>query len=241
MSPQTMSKSRMPRDQTVASTPLYLWCSIHSGGEYTRVPVIHHCFFYWICSFHHFHFHFLKLISRVLAIIQIVQISEKEWKIRKNSKGFERSVGLSPAPPSLPVVFFPAIFSTCSLSLILTARVRVQSEGGKRVQTQNQHKSDSLRGWHESPPVGREREKRIEKWRGGRGRKEGHKARIGCAPKMPYDLDGWMNGWMRIWGSTKEKHIWLTTYCQSFTQMLRTISINMSKQTEAKRQNVTVS
>ena len=176
----------------------------------------------------------------MLAIIQIVQICEKEWEIRKNSKGFERCVGLSPAPPSLPVVFFSAIFSTCSLSLILTARVRVQSEGGQKgTDTKPTQKWQSP--WLARVATRRQREKRKEKWRGGRGRKEGHKARIGCAPKMPYDLDGWMNGWMRIWGSTKEKHIWLTTYCQSFTQMLRTISINMSKQTEAKRLNVTVS
>lgn len=38
MSPQTMSYSRIPRDQTVRGSALYCWFLIHSGGEYTRVP-----------------------------------------------------------------------------------------------------------------------------------------------------------------------------------------------------------
>lgn len=33
MSPQTMSYSKMPSDQTVAGRPWYLLCRIHSGGE----------------------------------------------------------------------------------------------------------------------------------------------------------------------------------------------------------------
>ncbi len=33
ISPQTMSYSRMPSDQTVAGRPWYLLCRIHSGGE----------------------------------------------------------------------------------------------------------------------------------------------------------------------------------------------------------------
>ena len=32
ISPHTISKRRIPRDQTVASSPLYLFCLIHSGG-----------------------------------------------------------------------------------------------------------------------------------------------------------------------------------------------------------------
>lgn len=39
MSPHTMSYNKMPRDHTVAERPWYLWCLIHSGGLYTRVPV----------------------------------------------------------------------------------------------------------------------------------------------------------------------------------------------------------
>lgn len=38
MSPHTKSYSRMPNDQTVAGTPWYWFCRIHSGGEYTFVP-----------------------------------------------------------------------------------------------------------------------------------------------------------------------------------------------------------
>ena len=43
-SPHTMSYSRMPRDQTVRGAPWYLPCSIHSGGEYTRVPGMKLCY-----------------------------------------------------------------------------------------------------------------------------------------------------------------------------------------------------
>lgn len=38
ISPHTMSKSRIPRDQTVAERPWYRWNRIHSGGLYTLVP-----------------------------------------------------------------------------------------------------------------------------------------------------------------------------------------------------------
>lgn len=41
ISPQTMSKRRIPSDQTVAERPWYLWCLIHSGGLYTLVPEKH--------------------------------------------------------------------------------------------------------------------------------------------------------------------------------------------------------
>ena len=40
MSPQTISYKRIPRLQTVAGAPWYLLHLIHSGGAYTRVPVI---------------------------------------------------------------------------------------------------------------------------------------------------------------------------------------------------------
>ena len=40
MSPQTMSKRRMPRDQTVKGSALYWEQRIHSGGAYTLVPEI---------------------------------------------------------------------------------------------------------------------------------------------------------------------------------------------------------
>jgi len=106
-----------------------LWRGIHTSSCNSSF-----CFFVGLV---HFIFVvFFQLISRVLAIIQIVQICEKGWEIRKNSKSFEERWPLARTP--LPVVFFSAIFSTCSLSLILTARV--QSEGGKKVQTQNQTK-----------------------------------------------------------------------------------------------------
>ena len=38
ISPWTISKRRIPRDQTVAGLPRYLEQVIHSGGAYTRVP-----------------------------------------------------------------------------------------------------------------------------------------------------------------------------------------------------------
>lgn len=39
MSPHTISYNRMPSDQTAADRPWYRCLRIHSGGEYTRVPV----------------------------------------------------------------------------------------------------------------------------------------------------------------------------------------------------------